>query len=276
MIDNDQGSVDSPQPEEQVSEGVSSTDQKQVSESEQLPQSPSPIELDKLEKFRFNGMDLTPKELSQQMLRHSDYTRKNQAISEERKYYENLHYDLDAIKANPSLENKFREVYPEKYHRYLNYVLSPKSPEQAKSAVSDMSKLPPELMSRFEKIDKFEQYLQEQQVKSAEAELDSTISPLVKKYPLADEEAALARAQSLLNQGVELNPTTWDKIFKGLHDRSEQMWKSHQSAQVQKQKEAGRRGADIGSGGGIPGGKPDVPKTIKEATKMALESLNRT
>lgn len=273
MSINDQGSVEQQPTTEQNSE---STDQSQVSESKQLQDSPSITELDKLEKFRFNGMDLTPKELSQQMLRHSDYTRKSQEIAEERKYYDNLHHDLDAVKTNPSLANKFREVYPEKYHRYLNYVSSV-SPEQAKGNGSQQDKmqLPPEIMSRFEKIDKFESYLREQEVKAAEAELTNMIEPLKKKYDLVDEEAALARAEALLKQGVDLNASTWEKIFKGLHDKSEQMWKARQSAEVQKQKEAGRRGADVGSGGGIPGGKPQIPRTIKEATKMALESVNR-
>lgn len=273
MMDNDQGSVngEAPEVESQLSTEAPQT---QVSGSEQLQDSPSITELDKLEKFRFNGMELTPKELSQQMLRYSDYTRKTQEIAEERKYYENLHYDLDAVKTNPSLANKFREVYPEKYHRYLNYVTS-ESREQAKGQSQAQTQLPPEITSRFEKIDKFEQYLREQEVKAAEAELESTLQPLAKKYPMADEEAALARAQSLVSQGVELNQQTWDKIFKGLHDKSEALWKSHQSAQVQKQKEAGRKAADVGSGGGIPGAKPQLPRTIKEATKMALESVQR-
>jgi len=84
------------------------------------------IELDGLEKFKYEGRD-TPKEIEAWEKGHmmqSDYARKTQAISEERKYYDNLHVDLAAVRNNPSLKSEFLKIYPEKFHSHLDFLVT--------------------------------------------------------------------------------------------------------------------------------------------------------
>src|SRR3954464_16064772 len=87
------------------------------------PKTPEMVDLESLEKFRYAGREMTPKELQQAVMLQSDYTRKTQQLAEERKYYDNLSADLSAVAQNPQLAAKFKEVYPEKFHDYLAYVL---------------------------------------------------------------------------------------------------------------------------------------------------------
>jgi hypothetical protein len=77
-------------------------------------------ELEKLEKIKYNGKVLSGKDLARELkegsLRLSDYTKKTQAIAEERKYYDNLAVDLQKLKANPALVDQFKSIYPQKFH----------------------------------------------------------------------------------------------------------------------------------------------------------------
>ena len=52
-------------------------------------------------------------------MRMKDYTQKTQRLSpiaKEQKYIENIDADLQAVIANPSLAQQFKQVYPQKYH----------------------------------------------------------------------------------------------------------------------------------------------------------------
>ena len=91
---------------------------------------PTIYDLEKLSKFKYQGQELTPKDLEAMILRQKDYTQKTQALSKEResfqseqKFYENLYYDLNNVKNNPQLANEFIKIYPEKFHEYLKQVL---------------------------------------------------------------------------------------------------------------------------------------------------------
>lgn len=262
----------------------------QVTETESSDASPgasteqpgeSVLDLDSVQKFRFEGREWSPKDFRQAHMMHADYTRKTQQLAEERKYYDNLQDDLERVKANPQLAEKFRSIYPEKFHKFLGYV----SPAQAASAAqgqnqgSTQGQAPtdPALMSRIEAIEK--QY-RDQQAAAIDAELEAKFGTLSKKYPLADEESVIARAEALLSRAKEtgdkdfkLTDATWDRLWKADQERHEGRYKSHYSKQIQKQSAFNQKGKDAASGGGVPGQAPKQFRSIKDASAAALADM---
>ena len=230
---------------------------------------PSIPDLDSMEKFKWSGRELTSKELQSMVLMQSDYTKKTQAIAEERKYYDNLNADLAAVKANPALAEKFKQIYPERYHGYLSYV----TPSQAEAAKQQQqyAQIDPQIMQRFQRV---EADMKERAVAAINAELDAKFVKLNEKFPFADEEAAIARAQALIDRGEKITDKIWEGIFKSVSDRNEAKFKELQKAQITKQKAANAKGKEAGSGGGVPGNAPRQPKTIKEASRYALEAMS--
>lgn len=256
-------------------ENVESTESQESfdsSSTEGHSEQPSIVELDSLEKFKWKGREITPKDLESFAMMQSDYTKKTQAIAEERKYYENLEYDLEAVKRNPSLAEKFKSVYPEKYHKFLGYV-SPQQPQQSyqSTQTSQAQGMDPEFMERFNRI---EQELNERKVAAVQAELDAKFEQLSKKYPFADEEAVIARAQALLDRGEKLTDQVWDKLWKGVNERYEKLAEARYQERLNKTKQAHASGKDSGAGGGTPGQAPRQPRTIKEASQFAMQELS--
>ena len=230
-------------------------------------------DIDGMQKFRFGGKEWTPKEFQGAYMMQADYTRKTQQLAEERKYYDNLTADLDAVKGNPALAAKFKEIYPSKFHSYLGYV-SPATPQPQQGQNQNgqpQYNNDPAFMNRFQAL---EADMNSRKVAAINAELDSRFKVLSEKYPFADEEAAIARAQAAHAKGIPLNDKTWDQIWKAVSDKNELVFKKYGAAQVNKQKTANQKGKDGASGGGIPGQAPRQPRTIKEASKFALEDMN--
>lgn len=229
------------------------------------------MDLESVQKFRFGGKEWTPKEFQGAYMMQADYTRKTQQLAEERKYFDNLNADLAAVKSNPALEAKFREVYPAKYHAYLDYVAQKQQAQTGQNGQqSQYGNIDPEFKRRF---DMLEADMNTRKVEAINAELDARFKTLSEKYPLADEEAAIARAQALHSKGVQLTDKVWDQVWKAVSDKNESVFKKYGAAQVNKQKTANQRGKDAAPGGGIPGQAPKRPKTIKEASALALEEL---
>lgn len=226
------------------------------------------IDLEKVGKFRFEGREWTPKDFRGAFMMQADYTRKTQQLAEERKYFDNLNTDLAAVKANPNLADKFREVYPAKYHAYLDYVTQKR--EQQTGQQGQNGSVDPEFMRRFNML---ESEMNARKVEAINAELDARFKVLSEKYPLADEEAAIARAQALHSKGIQLTDKIWDQIWKAVSDKNEMVFKKYGASRVNQQKTANQRGRDTAPGGGIPGQAPKKPKTIKEASALALEEM---
>lgn len=241
------------------------------SESHQsaAPAEQQPVDLDAVGKFRFGGKDWTTKEFQGAYMMQADYTRKTQQLAEERKYFDNLNADLAAVKNNPALEAQFKQIYPVKYHAYLDYVAQKKEAQQ--TGQQQYGNVNPEFQRRF---DMLEADMNSRKVEAINAELDARFKTLTEKYPFADEEAAIARAQALHSKGIKLTDDTWDKIWKAVSDKNQEIFKKFGAAQVNKQKSAHLKGKDSAPGGGIPGQAPKKPKTIKEASAFALEEMN--
>ena len=243
------------------------TEQSGASESAEKEQSNPVTELESLERFKYAGREMTAKDLQGMIMMQSDYTRKTQAIAEERKYYENLQSDLDAVKANPQLAAQFKELYPEKFHKFLGYVHSEKPAQAAATQGVD-----PRIQERLDKYDQIVKEFEAQKLEAINAQLDAKFSALSKKYPFADEEAVVARAQALLDKGQKVTDEVWDNLWKSVHERSQKLWAEHQKKMGNEQKTANLKGRDIGHGGGTPGQAPKLPRSIKEASKMLMES----
>lgn len=223
--------------------------------SEAAPDSPSNtpdlLELDKHERFKLDGKEWTRKDLTASIMRQSDYTRKTQEIAEERKYYDNLNHDLAAIRENPALEAKFREIYPEKFHQFLDYVRA--AQPAGKQEPKPEAQLDPKIASR---IDQLEKLVTEDKVTALEAKLEVQDQKFSSKYPMADIEAVYARAQAEHSKGNKLSEAKWEELWKADHERHQKRYEAHYKKQVETQKAAIRKSKDMGPGGGTPGQAP--------------------
>jgi len=239
------------------------------------------LDFDTAKKVRFEGHEWTPQDFRKAVMFQSDYTRKTQAIAEERRYYDNLSADLDKVRERPDLAAEFQKTYPEKFHSYLRYVLK----EEAKKQGAEETPANDHYKRLEAKVNSLESEYHERKVAAIEAELDSKFKTLSQKYKYADEETALVRADALLNklrsespQGkrVELTDEHWDRIWKSVDDANKKRAEEYYKERTGKIKSANFAGKDSAAGGGIPGNAPRAPKTIKEASKYALEELENS
>lgn len=245
-----------------------------VSNEGQKPETAQEIlDLDKLERFRFNGREWNPKEFRNTQLMREDYTRKTQELAEARKYADNFAHDLQAVAKDRSLFEKFKSIYPREYvalaEKHLNNGQTPNPQGDATKPQSQ----DPRLESLFERVEKWEASQREAEVKQIQSWLDNQYSTLSKKYPLADHEVINARAEVAAKQGTEITQAVLEKLFKANDQEIKAKWEGHYKTKVNQQKEAGLKGRDVGPGGGVPSGEPKRARTIKEATQIAIEDL---
>lgn len=256
------------------------TGSEQVSSSTEQPQV---LDLGSVERFKWDGKEWTTQDLKNSVMAHSDYTRKTQALAEERKQYQEqskywsaLQHDLETLKANPHMIGEFQKIYPAQFHAFAKYVIGtgPK-PEQT----SQSGQLPPEFRDVADQVAQIKNEIYESKVQSHLAEIESTFSKLGDKYPETKDpdiqELILARAQSLSDKGTKLTEKVWDELFKSVNDKLTQKYVAKQKEQITKQTEANRAAKDSPSGGAIPGQAPKAYKSIKEATAAALEAASR-
>lgn len=238
----------------------------------QEPKTQEEIILDKLEKFKFDGKEYTPEQIRNQMLMHSDYTKKTQAIAQEKKYLENLRYDVEAVKKNPALASEFRKLYPEQYHEILDILgLSGVSKQTQEDSSQNQASVDPQLMSKLERL---ESYVQEQETSKAEAILETTFAKMSAKYPDAIEDVVISRAQALMDQGVRGEEIPWEKLWKHEHDRVNKILEERQGRKLQTQRDANLKAKAPAQGGGIPGQAPAKPK-LKDVADLAIQHLTK-
>lgn len=220
-------------------------------------------ELEKMDKFKFDGQEWTPKDLKQAIMRQQDYTKKTQALSqdrkthdEDRKFYENLAYDLRALDANPNLASKFVSIYPEKFHKYADQYLKPGTQEAQPNQVQ----MPQPDVQVLSKLERFEKFLNEQETVKNEAMIKSTVDELSKKYPGTEkplvQKMIMAEAYESHMSGVQLTPDVWEDIFKRAKDERDAELKAEYGELVKKQTEANAKSRDVGAGGGTAGRAP--------------------
>lgn len=256
-----------------------------LNQTQETPkEQPSIIDLDTMEKFKFGGREWTPKELKSAYMMQSDYSKKTAEIAQERKFSENLIHDLRTIRQkmadNPAIIDEFKRIYPKKYHAYADEMLdllrSTQKPTQQMQQPQSPS-LPPEIQRKIdlleEKMGTYERNTFEAEVAKHASELERTLSTLSQKYPFADEEQVLSRAQALRERGEELDQKAWDGLFKMVNEKNENFLKQRQSEMIKKQNTANQKAKDVASGGGTPAQAPRKFRTIKEASEAAIKDL---
>ena len=237
------------------------------------------VEIDTPDRYRYKGRPLN--EWESGYMRQQDYTQKTQAIAQERKFNDNLAIDLDRVRENPQLAEQFKSVYPEKYHAFLRYALTnsanPRTQQQTNPQAQPQQsygRLDPATESRIAQL---ERNIRDKEVATISTELDQKFEKLQSKYPHADEEAVIARAQTLLaklkeqdplNPDLRISDKQWDALWKTQHDRAYGISNAHYQKQIQAQISAHKKGSDTGHGGGLPGQAPRQFKTIKEASEQ--------
>lgn len=282
---------------------ASPTENKEVQSTEQAPQLDASatsaekaevvaalVELEKLEKFKFGGKEWTgpafKEEFDKGTLRLQDYTKKTQAVAEERraleeekKFNDNLEYDLDLVKANPrailkdgrDVVTAFMQTYPERYHSSLQKALNGPSEQTGQPPVQQTPQVDFHTLKRLER---FEKILDAQETAKYENEIERTMTDLSAKYPLAGEfkELVMARAESVIGQGgAEFSKELWEDIFKQVNHKVDGIIKAQYGTLVKKQTEANAKSQDVGAGGGTAGRAPQKFSKFDDLAKYAEE-----
>lgn len=275
---NQSGGSQGSAPTTEASQSGSPSTQNTASPAEQAQ---AILNLDQAQKFKFGDREWTPDQLKKSMMLHSDYTKKTQAISEARKYYDNLEHDLDYIRNHHNKQEAaqaFTQTYPKEFHKYLKHAGIDMAQEASSRQMQAQSntEIPPEILRDLQMV---KTYVQEKETQAIEAQLDQTFSSLSKKYPDGDEDVVLARAQALLDSKRESDPgfritnEVWEKLWKASHDKYAQKREAHQKGIIEKQRTANSSYRAPAPGGATPGQAP-VRRTMKEATEFAVQTLS--
>lgn len=240
-------------------------------------------ELDKMEKFKFQGKEWTPKDLEKAILRQQDYTKKTQSLAEERKSFEserkfaeNLHYDLQYVRSNPTQAtiNEFIKLYPEKYHGALKTVLTElqsANREQMQPTEKKTETVPNYDIETANRLNKLETFYHEQEVAKNTAQINATIEKYSKQYPDAISRLVIADVYEAHNQGVKVTEQVWEDAFKAVDAQMKEVVKSKYGDLVKKQTEANNKARDVEPGGGTIGRAPAKFKSLADVTKYAIE-----
>lgn len=243
-------------------------------------------ELDKMERFKYQGQEWTKKDLENAILRQKDYTKKTQELSEGRKAYESekkyhaaLYYDLDTIRSNPTKENinEFIRVYPQSFHSHLQKVLETlqtQNNQQGSQNQQSQTQRPQydvDLMSRLTKLEKA---THDQEVAKNTTNINTIIGEMSKKYPDAIPKLAIAEIFDKYNEtGKEPSKEDWDEAFKAVNDQLDKHYKSRYGSLVKKQTQANDKGRGDAPGGGQVGKAPPKFKRIEDIGKFAAADL---
>lgn len=247
-------------------------------------------DLGRFQRVSWKGKEIPVNDLVSGWQRQSSLQKEIQTFKEQEKYVSNLQADLTKVLSNPALADTFKKVYPEKFHWILEETLKGRSPnmqsqpgsaerQQTQNGQPPNDNLDPRVAKAISKIEQFETDRFEEKVQTRQAEIDSAFSKFQAKYPLAtpngDESYVLARAQSMVEGGSRLSEKEWEKLFADAHKHFEKAYESFYKTRNNNQLAANARGKESARGGGIPGSAPNSPKTIKDATKIALQDLTQ-
>lgn len=238
------------------------------------------LDLDKHERFRFQGRETTLKELIERQMMRDDYSRKTAQVAEARKFADNFDADASWVLEDPTRLGKFKEVYPPGYVKILEKLISrlPTEPGQAalETATPATAALPPDVAKEIEDMREWRHSVQSQiseaKAAKADAELTSWFDELSKKFPDAENDVVTARAavtaERLEAEGKEFSKSHLEKLFKEDHDLRVKRQTERARAQQKEQKAVAKKSQDMGGGGGVAGQAPASPKNFKEAQAL--------
>lgn len=229
---------------------------------------PSITSLDSLSEFEFQGEKFTPDRFQEVYKGYKSYGEQVKQSQAEDRYWSNLDTDIESVLADPTLADKFKSIYPQKFHRVLERVLgSSNKPAQQSQA------LPKEYLAKLSKIDQLEQNFQQMSVDAANAKLDAILPKLYDKYPLANEDQVLSRAEAMISQGMKLTEGVWERIAKESHEFVSKKADAYYKKQLQTQTEKGQLGKDAPAGGQPAGRAPQKFTSFEEAGKAAMAHI---
>jgi hypothetical protein len=260
----------------------------------------SPYDLSKAEKVLFDGKEMSTEELRKGYYRQQDYTKKTQSIAEQKRQFEeerrsyqieqekaqsfeeNLDIDIDNVLKNPSLEAKFKEIYPVKYHKFLDQALKftfgdKTSPDYEVRTLKEQFKAIQDNI-QTQNMERAKQAFEKQVSQDSEI-LESAISRLSSKYPKAFEDVVLARAEYLaasIKKDANFNANftqMLEKLYKENHTEIDNLLKREYKQKVESQKQANTRARDVGKGGGTPAAGPTKLK-LKDVKNHILGGMS--
>ncbi len=228
-------------------------------------------ELDGLSEFTFQGEKLTPDQLHKMFTEHKTYSEQAKTYSQNEKFDKNLETDLDNVLQDPRLAERFKQVYPQKYHGIVDRLL--RDQRQAANPPTAQTALPKEFVNEFgqvkERLKFFEERAHQAEVQAASAKLDSLLPPIFKKYPMAIEDQVYSRAEGVLSSGQKLTDKTWERLARESHESAQKRADQFYGEKLKTQLDKGRQGRDVGPGGSTPGQAPK-PKTFAQAQEEML------
>lgn len=234
------------------------------------------IDLDKLDRFRWQGREWTRKELTDGTLMQADYSRKTADLKEARKYADNFDADLAKIVENPALFDEFKRIYPKSYIQAAQRVVDSLNRGQTQKAPADgraSLKDDPTIRELFEWKSQVEQSVKEARTQANLQWLDSQHEKLSPKYPLANGELVDKRLGDLLSSDKEMKVTEalMEDLYKKAANDADALYKSHYKRQVDDQKKANAKGKDAGVGSGVSAKEKTL--TMKEARQALFDKV---
>lgn len=238
---------------------------------------PQVTDLDSLEKFKFQGRELTREELTE-LVQKAQQPQESEASKFDRAF----RLDLDVVLKDPNRLNDFKSVYPPEYVQIVERLLGQRNttPTSGQNAV-DAAPKDPRFEEMYSTVQEFKAQQKEQRVQSFERQLDTSFEKLSKKFPEADPEVINSRCLALSQQGVQLTDkagkiqdAVLEKLFKQDHDKRAAYYEQKYRAKVDAQKQANSRSRDMGTGGSVSSPSGKQPNTLKEATAALLADLN--
>lgn len=278
---------------EQVSENTSEENTTTTETTTEVAASSAPnkskaeelFDLGKAQKIKFEGKEWTPAELKAAILRQSDYTKKTQEISKDREYIDNLDSDLDALEQDPSLIGRFKEIYPEKYHRYADRAVKGLEQSTTQTQAPGTQGIDPQVKAELQKIRadnaRLLKDVEERELNAINTKLDAMASNMAKKHGMEKDEAdlveerVLSKAHNWLDQNpkAKITDEKWNELWDQETKRFQKLQDDSYARKIKKQKDATESGRDIGAGGGAPGSSPKR-ETLSQATDRAIRELS--
>lgn len=247
---------------------------------EQTTKAQELMDLQKLEKFRFEGQEMTYEDLKKAYLRHSDYTKKTQALAEEKKFNDNLRYDLATVKRNPNLAAEFKKTYPERFHAYLDVIL-----DQAQQAQG--AQLPPEVLEKLNQHDQLLNTFQQERYEAESAKINNMLEQMeqkfTKKYPNAELGSVYHALETHVKKMREENPDYGMKdlnekviegFYKSTNDYFNKRFTEWQQSQLKSIRDKNKLGQDIPPGGGVPTEAPQKMRLKDVADHIVTSEFN--
>jgi len=280
--------------------GPSPAEENQSLSNNQDPSSPQVYELEKLGKFRFDGREYTLDDLKKERMLQRDYTEKTQKLAEERRQYQaqleeykaykeeekyrlNLEADIKHIKDNPDklqlLASEFMKIYPASFHYRLQQVLS-EMQGQKPQAQQQSNVLSYEQLQAQQRLEKLEEFYNQQQIAQHESKINAQIESLKNKYPDARVKEVIGDVyeayQALLEKdaNAKFPERMWEEAFKANDAEIKKLISSKTKSLQTKQLERNAQAKDVPSSGGAAVGRAPAKMSIKQATEYAARTLS--